>query len=112
MDYHLVTRFGAILLDRTVNSIGRERCAVKLYSKHCSRRHAVIMYLSDGSIKIKNQSMYNYIFVNDQKVVPNQSCILAEGDLISFSGVETFKLYRGDICVDLTLSSPISLSPD
>lgn len=104
MKYYLVTRFGGIPLNRLVNTIGHKGCTIKLHSVECSRRHASIIFLRDNSLKIRNESRSNYIYVNDVKLLPNDSLILVPGDVLSFAGEETFKLYCGDIILDLTAS--------
>lgn len=43
-------------------------CHTKLKSPYCSRRHASIIFLVDGRLRIKNHSSSNFIFVNDVKL--------------------------------------------
>lgn len=107
--YFLVTRFGAVPLDRFVTTIGRTNCNIKLHSAACSHRHGSFIFLPDGSLKLKNHSSTNLIFINDAKLEPGCYSIVSVGDVVSFSGVETFKICDEDITANLLPTSP---SPD
>lgn len=106
---YFITRFGAISL-QLVTRVGTGNCLIKLTNELCSRRHATIIDLPDGSVIIRNDSATQLVYINDEPLSCGTRSIITHGDLISFAGVETFKFHMGPIS-PLNLS-PISLSPD
>lgn len=110
MVYFLVNKFGAIKLTKLVTRVGRRNSDVCLHSLACSDRHGSIIQRSDGTVVIINHSFDEFIFINDYKLDPGQSISLTTGDIISFSGDETFKLVEADHLSSIFVAA--SLSPD
>lgn len=110
MVFFLVNKFGAIKLTKLVTRVGRRNCDICLHSLACSDRHGSIIQRSDGTIVIINHSSEEFVFINDYKLDPGQSISLSAGDIISFSGDETFKLVEADRLSSIFVAS--SLSPD
>lgn len=107
--FFLMTKYGAIPLNDFVTKIGRLRCHLKLHSAECSSWHGSIIIRADRKIKLINHSTSKHIFINDIKINPNESSYLEIGDVISFSGVETFKLVNEAPVVELSV---VELTPD
>lgn len=108
--FFLVNKFGAIKLTKLVTRVGRRNCDIRLHSLACSNRHGSIIQRADNTIIIINHSVDEFIFVNDCKVEPGQSFLLAAHDIISFSGDDTFKIFEADHIPVIFVES--SLSPD
>lgn len=111
IQFCLVTRYGAIEINRYVTTIGRVHCNIKLHSAECADHHASLICLPDGRLKLRNRSLDEVIFVNDHSLHPNQTIILAIGDIISFSGVESFRLLTNDLLPSIEIFE-LELSPD
>lgn len=111
-DYHLITRYGAIKLCSILTTIGHLGCNIKLHSPDCAPRHASIVIRPDGTVKIFNRAdcEEHYIYVNDVKLLPGQFVYLNVDDIISFSGVESFKFVH-DVPT-IILNDFIQLTPD
>lgn len=110
MVFFLVTKFGAILLTKLVTRVGRCNSDVKLHSLACSQRHGSIIQRSDGTVVIINHSDDEFIFINDYRLEPAQSITLSSGDVLSFSGDESFRFIETDYPPSVCVES--SLSPD
>lgn len=93
MPYFLINKFGAIQLTKVITSVGRKKNSdIHLMSLDCSMDHARIILRSDNSVVISNRSEHKIFFINDFDLLPNQKHPLCAGDIISFAGVESFKL--------------------
>lgn len=110
MVYYLVNKFGAIKLTKLVTRVGRRNCDICLRSLACSDRHGSIIQRSDDTLVIINHSFDEFISINDYRLDPGQSITLSAGDIISFSGDETFKLVEADHLSSIFVAA--SLSPD
>lgn len=110
MVFFLVNKFGAIKLTKLVTRIGRRDSDIRLHSLACSDRHGSIIQRPDDTLVIINHSFGKFIFVDDYKLDPGQSISLSAGDIISFSGDETFKFVEADRLSSISVAS--SLSPD
>lgn len=97
IQFCLVNRYGDTEINRFFTTIGRVLCNIKLYSAECSDHHASLICLPDGRLKLRNRSLNEVIFVNDHPVHRSQTVILSIGDVISFSGVESFRLLTNDL---------------
>lgn len=108
----LITKYGAIELTRFVTTIGRLRCAIKLHSAECDDIHGSFIILPDGKIKLRNRSTSCVIFINDDCINPGEKTFLNIGDIISFSGVESFRLLSMDELEPIEVTDIVPLSPD
>lgn len=52
-----------------------------------SRRHAMLTY-NEEIVRITDLNSYNHTFLNGAKLVPNQSRILRDGDLVRFGDLQ------------------------
>jgi len=113
MERYLVNAFGAIRLSNLVNRIGRESDnGIRLRSNLCSRRHASIINRADNTWVIVNHSAHCAIFINDTKLEPGNSINLTIGDIISFSGVVTFRFSGPEAGATIEIPDDITLTPD
>lgn len=110
--FFLVNKFGAIKLTKLVTRVGRGNCDVRLHSLACSDRHGSIIQRSDNTVVITNHSLDEPIFINDNKIDPGQSFALSSGDVVSFSGDDTFKFVEADRLSSVFVIGSPSLSPD
>lgn len=110
--FGLVTNFGAIEIKRYVTTIGRLRCNIKLHSAECSDQHASLILLPNGQLKLRNRSNDENIFVNDDCLYPGQYALLSIGTIISFSGVESFRVCSMDDLPVISVTNLLELTPD
>lgn len=76
------------------NLVGREG-DVLLADPRVSRKHAKAI-LQDGAVSILDLGSTNGTFVNGEKLDPNSPINLAEGDKVSFGGVEVVMSFPGE----------------
>lgn len=111
-EFFLVTQFGAIQLNSIRTTVGHRASDVKLHSPDCADRHASIIVRPDGAVKIFNraESADHYIYIDDIKLLPGDFMYLKTDNVISFSGVETFKFV--DSVPTVVITEPLHFSPD
>lgn len=112
MVFFLLTKFGAITLTRWLTRIGRRNCDVRLHSLACSDRHGSIIQRPDGLTILVNHSFEAPIYINNFYLEPGQSIALSSGDVICFSGDESFKFVESDQLPTVLIISSPRLSPD